>query len=539
MPKAWFDRPQYAPRIKDEQGDRWFLHTPIATPMGELPSAFDRRAPHPVDLAITPAQTHGAVLATYETWRLPCPTAVQKNLAALESGDTLVVVTGQQPGFLTGPLYTIYKTLSAIALAAHVENASGRRCVPVFWVAGEDHDIDEIREARCPGSKGKEETFRLPHPSERRPLSSLPVDANTERVLDDVSDFFGERRHGDAMNALVDLYRGRNLASGFAAVLAELFGHHGLLLVDPERLRPLAAPIFKRVIENPADVLQAIEDGHRRVRERGLRPFVAPRLPLFLIQNGRRHHVTWKEGSLAIDGDGPRLKQEALLDLLAESPECFSSGALLRPIIQETVFRGAATVGGPAEVGYFEQLPPLCDWFGMQKPRIALRLQATLVEARAARQWRKLGLAERDLAHSTSPEGLVPLDARAVDIVEDVKRLEDDTRRVSARLKSQSTLSEPARRRLERSADKAITSASGLHARVDKEFRQNQRELSDAATTLWNHIFPSGVLQERRWNVFYYLSKYGRQWLDDLLEERKSSPLSNDHTLVFFEESKH
>lgn len=535
LPERWFDRRQYRPRVGRGGDGRWFLLSGSVRFLRELPAPAPTRSPGSRH-NVSGEKTREALLRTYEGWDLPRTAKIRSSIDALADGGACAVVAGQQPGFLTGPLYTIYKALSAIALAEEVERKWKRRCVPVFWVAGDDHDIEEIREARFPGPGGEEIVARLPHPAGRRPLSTLAVDGETLTVLDQLAGQLAQRRFAGETASLADLYRGRNLASGFAAILSELLGEHGLLVLDPERCRPLAAVVVERLLEDPAAAMECVIEGFRSVEERGLKPQVAPRLPLFLLRDGLRHHVTYsdRDAELKIDGGGPTLERRALEQLLATDPAAFSTGGLLRPLIQQLVFPESITVGGPSEVGYFAQLPPLCRWLGIAEPRIALRAQSTLIDGKAARCWEKLALNVEDLAAAQKPEDLVRLDGD-FPVLDRARRLERETRELTERLPDDLRfLPDASLRRLARSSSKARSAAEGFAQRLDMELRRGREESFQTASTLWNHVFPGGDLQERRWNGFHYLSRYGRQWLEDLLNEFRRAPLSPHHRLILF-----
>lgn len=534
LPDAWFDRDQYVPRRATERGSRWFLRDGWPSLVDRLPSEACRQEV-PADLAVDPVARRDAVRRTYESWRLPTKPAALRSLDALGEGSTLCVVTGQQPGFLTGPLYTVYKALTAVALARHVEAARGVRCVPVFWVASEDHDVDEVRVARWPAPGGGEESFRLPHPPGRRPLGSLEVDDATMDEVARAADRLAGRRHGEEVARLLELYRGRTVASGFAAIIAELLGDEGLVVVSPENLRPLVAPLFRRVVERPADLMDAVAEGARAVEGLGLRPFVRPRFPLFLLVEGERHHLTLDAGGLRIDGREANPDPGELRRIATERPELLSTGALLRPVAQELALPAVATVGGPAEAGYFAQLPPIFRLFGLAPPRVWPRLQATILDGGAVRAWRKLDLALDGLATARAVEDLVPLPAGATGLVEEVAGAGRVVEGLLGRIASTEEVPESGRKRVEKAVRKVASEIERLQRRVETEVRRGREELSGAAEAIWRQVFPDGGLQERRWNVFHYLAKYGRQWLGELLEEMTRQPPGVEHRLLTFE----
>ena len=194
----------------------------------------------------------------------------KENLELLEAGAARRVITGQQPGFLGGPLYTAYKAATAAGAASHLESVTGIRHVPVFWVASEDHDLDEARTAALPGPGGSTAEFRFPGPSDRRPLSAIPVEGDGLEVLDAAIGGLEGHLSSDAARALADLYRGRTFAGGFTALIARLFEGSGLLPIEPDVLRPFARPIFRKAIVEAGALRERIEAGIGRAscRER-------------------------------------------------------------------------------------------------------------------------------------------------------------------------------------------------------------------------------------------------------------------------------
>jgi len=447
------------------------------------------------------------------------------------SPGTALVVTGQQPGFLASPLYAIYKALGAIAAARRIERDTGRPAVPVFWVAGDDHDLDEVRSGILPAPGGGEAVFSYPGPSDRRPLSAHVVEGEAAAVVEAAARELSRRRNGGDAARLARLYVGRNLASGFAAILNDLLGGEGLLLIDPVRLRALARPVIRKVIESPEAVMEAIEAGRGDVRERGMEPLVAARLPLFILREGRRMHLALSGGGfLRIDGGGEELSTKALLDLLEESPESFSHGALLRPIVQDHVLPSVLSIGGPAEVGYFAQIGALARLLGSPSPRIALRPGATLVDGKAARFAREAGL-ER-IASARQPEDLLDPEEepQAIRAVRDLA-----ARAEEAMVRAVKDHASPAKAvRLEARGREIAEDMRRLVDRIRREEASAGRGAAEARR-LWDHIFPGGELQERRWTVLHFVAKHGTEWLGQLLRAIEADPLGVAHRWVTFE----
>ncbi len=455
-----------------------------------------------------------ALESTYEDWNLARFPAAIRGIKKLGSGRSLCVVTGQQPGFLGGPLYVLYKALTAIALCREVERR-GTNCVPVFWVAGEDHDIDEVRTARFP-IDGKEQSFSLPHEVNRSPLSSRHIDSRSENVIGEFLSRLGNRKYSNFVGHLADQYRGRTIASGFAAMLAELLGEQGLVILDPEKLRPLARPILRRCIEHPSEVIDQIEYGAREIEASGLKPVVSSRFPLFLLQDGKRDHLAPSKNGLCIDGGGPELDQQELLDLLEKSPENFSTGALLRPIIQDSLLPSLTTIGGPAEVGYFSQLGPLCKWLDVEKPRILLRFQATILEGESSLAWSALEMDTQRFAIAQSAEDLVKPGDEPYELFE-LREIHSRLNSVGERLLEQTDFHF-------KNVIKGLGKAQGALGRLEDRIRKihaRNYDLADwrNATTLWQQALPGGALQERHWGYLHLIADHGTDWIENLLEK--------------------
>jgi bacillithiol biosynthesis cysteine-adding enzyme BshC len=547
-PPGFLSRAEFQPRTAPRRGgepSRWLPEDPFfAPPLDFPPGGWEGTAP-PRAAAAGSEILVRLFRSLGEEWEIPWGAEARRNLKLLESPSTRLVIAGQQPGFLTGPLYTAYKAVSAAAAARQLSRRTGVPHLPVFWVASEDHDLDEARSVHLPGPDGSSVEFSLPHAADRRPLSAYPIDRAAEEVLQAAAAHLKGRRESALAEELMSLYRGRNLASGFGAILARTFEKQGLLLVEPERLRPLAEPVFRRALEEPAELMAKIEEGIRLVEGQGISAQVPARFPLFLLVEGKRHHLS-PEGSSAgrdggrfrLEGVGKEYRAAELLELLRSEPARFSAGVLLRPVVQEAVLPAALTIGGPAELSYFAQLRPVFDWFGVGRPRIALRLSATLVEGKLARALRKLelggdspGAGER-WARASEPADLLPPLAGGPEVP--LRSLAVEARERMAKPLADPRIPAVQRRRLAASGEKLAAEMEGLAARAGRAARQSEEEELLLAAKVLRSFFPDRVLQERRWNIFYYLAKYGLDWVSELVETVEADPFRTAHRWVEF-----
>jgi len=529
---SWFARASYKPRLATADGTAWF---PLARRDWITTDLDSTRESSDALTGLGDALTGlgDALDSTYVDWQLPRGDRVDANLRALADGSATCVVTGQQPGFLGGPAFTLYKAVSAIATARCLTELRGRPCVPVFWVASEDHDIDEVRQGRFPDA-----SFELPHVFERRPLSTLAIDGIADDVLRAASDHFSSRRFGEIATKLIDGYRSRNVASGFANLLASVFGEYGLVVVDPEKLRPLGAPIVRSVIENPSEAIERIEHGVRDVEAEGLPAFVRPRLPLFLLRDGRRDHLSpAANGNLVVDGGGPEISRDEALAILDESPERFSTGALLRPLVQEFVLPSVLTIGGAAEVGYFAQLGPLAEWLGVPRPPIALRLGATVLDGKVAKHAKKLGLDAESIADAERAEDWFGTSDNESSIRQtlrdDVAKLRLDVSSLRSVLAAEHPELE---KNIARGTDRVENALAQFESKVGDLIDRANSDRVASAELVWSGVFPEGLLQERHFGFLHLIARHGTSWIDQLIDEITDAPLDVTHRFIWFGE---
>lgn len=317
--------------------------------------------------------------------RLPPSASRDAGLAALRRGAP-AVVTGQQVGLFLGPLFTLYKAATAVKAARAMD------AVPVFWLQTEDHDLAEIAEHWVMGGV-EPVAVRLPAPDTRVSISELTLPDEVGEALAKLGALVGDWPEATAhLERLARHYRaGARWADAFAGVLAELLPE--LVFVEPRDLAAEAAPVHRRAIEEAAEIAGELAPGPIHVRPGAPLSFVHPRGAA-----GPRYRL---DGELAEVGGEGRHTRASLLRLLAEDPRAFSSSALLRPIVQDTLLPTIAYVGGPAEVQYLPQVAPLYPRFGLTPPRILPRARFRLVDRRAERILEKLHLRPDD---ATRPE---------------------------------------------------------------------------------------------------------------------------------------
>ncbi|MBL8949432.1 MAG: bacillithiol biosynthesis BshC [Myxococcaceae bacterium] len=339
----------------------------------------------------------------------------------LEPG-AVAVVTGQQVGLFLGPLYSAYKAATAIAAARALQAETGVRCVPVFWLQTEDHDFEEIDHVHVLDAKG--ELVRL----HARVVAEPKTSVKHAVFGDDIGAAVKQLREPELW---AEHYRpGATWVGAFRGVLQALFPE--LVVVDPCDCSEAAAPVHARALRDAAEISRVLEarsaeleaagfDVQVRVKPGAALSFFPPEGP-----KGPRHRL---------DAGG-----EAGLDPL-KRPGCFSTSALLRPMLQDTLLPTAAIVGGPGELNYFAQLAPLYAHFGIPMPMLVPRARFRVVDHRARRLLEKLAEPGPETAAGPSPDELERQLVKAADdalagvpLPDAVKRTRGTIARAASRL---------------------------------------------------------------------------------------------------------
>ncbi|MBA3658970.1 MAG: bacillithiol biosynthesis BshC, partial [Gemmatimonadales bacterium] len=295
----------------------------------------------------------------------------------LRDPSVLAVTTGQQPGLFTGPLYTIYKALSAAALAAELERRWQRPVVPIFWVAGDDHDFAEASRATWIAGDGGLMTGALPPRPPDAPLTPMyrqPLGAAIEDVLRQLGESLPASEFREATLDWLRRYwvPDATVAAAFAGSLAELLAPAGIVCIESSHpaVKRATAPLLIRALEQagPLDAaLGALATGWRAA---GHEPAVAL---------GDGASLVMLEGPagrdrLIVDGDGfasrrgrERLELQELRGIAAREPERLSPNVLLRPVVESALLPTVAYVAGPGEMAYLELTSPVYDELGVAR----------------------------------------------------------------------------------------------------------------------------------------------------------------------------
>jgi bacillithiol synthase len=317
-----------------------------------------------------------------------------------------VVTTGQQAGFLTGPLYTIYKAISCIALARHLEERLGVIVLPVFWIASEDHDWAEVREVVVADRNGRLREFQLPSEDERAlPMSDRRLEGALDPLLDEIGQYIGGDKHnGDYVKRILDAYRApeQTVADAFREAIGAVFCEFDLFLADAADpiLKDASRPILEQALLHASRQEAALTERSAALEAAGYSTqvgIVERGTNVFLRTAAGRDRLYRRADGFATRERGGVYTEAELLEELQANPGRFSPNVLLRPVVESTFYPTLGYAGGPGEVAYFAQVNALFGEYGVAPPVVVPRFSATVVEASIGKTLDSLQLTEVDL----------------------------------------------------------------------------------------------------------------------------------------------
>jgi bacillithiol biosynthesis cysteine-adding enzyme BshC len=465
------------------------------------------------------ASAHGASLADAlerQSFAFGAGPAILANIAKLRTGAR-AVVTGQQVGLLGGPLLTLLKAATAIARAAQATVATGIEHVPIFWLATEDHDLEEIDQISLL-TKTSIETLRLGTNSSQQsaPVGNIPLDPSIDALLEQVSELLAYAPICDLLRECYGLTQPEmaeppTYGSAFARLMTRLFAAHGLIVMDAagRDFHTLGASALRHAIEHAEELEAALLTRATELEAAGYHAqvLVKPGASLLFlvtetngapIRNALRRlpDGTWKAGA---GNSAKSYSTSDLLTILDEAPERLSPNAILRPIFQDTILPTTAYIGGPAEVAYFAQSAVLYQSILGRITPILPRLSATLIEPAIAAVMAQHEVALPDAM--TTPDALAQrLGARAMPI-EAKRRLAATGNALDEALTAAQdylgTLDESLGRSAEVSASKMRYQMNRLRRLAATSELNREASLRKHAEALTLHLFPEGHPQER------------------------------------------
>lgn len=475
--------------------------------------------------------------------RLNPSSKVLDHIEMLKQPDSLVVIGGQQAGVLTGPLYTIHKCISIIQLAKQQEKNLGVPVIPVFWIAGEDHDFAEINHTYVMKENRPKKTTVPDKVWQKKSASDIDLNHDSLHVwVEQIVKSFGETEHTKQVYAILmqSLKHSKTFTDWFARLIMGLFKEYGLVLIDSgdKALRNLEKPYFTQMIENNEALNRSVLGQVERLRKAGYEESIEvdeKSANLFYTVNGERILLERdEEGCFRGKNHECLLSEEELLKEAEDHPERLSNNVVTRPIMQESLFPTLSFIAGPGEIAYWSTLKQAFHLFGCNLPLLVPRLNITLLDRRTEK-WLKDKSVSAEVALS---EGIQPYKERWLqeqqdwDIDVESESVKEGMDQAHKRLRRVAEDIDPALR------DIGNKNIEHIYHQIDYFRRQmlrivrgkHERELAKFdQIEAW--LLPNNGPQERVWSVFSFLNEYGLDLLEKLMEEQYE--FNGKHKLIY------
>ena len=492
-----------------------------------------------------------AILKKYNG-RLNCSSKTLENIESLKDKDSVVVIGGQQPGFLGGPAYIIYKILTILKLSSFLQEKLNIRVIPCFWNASDDSNFDNINNLYFLGHELKKIDLNLTDyrlnksdsNSKQIRFSDIYFPQITvKNIINEFASLLSDTEFKPKIfNLLQDcldvtLFNfnqkdGLSISSFFSAIISRIFSSYGLVIIDPgvPEFKKLSAKILKFDVTNHVKINKIIKENGGLLVRRGYHSQLNESLnidSLNFFQSASGSRVKIMEA-----------KENKLIDIIDNEILSLNLNVVLRPLFQDWLLPVVCTVCGPGEVSYFAQLKEIYNMAEIGMPVIYPRFSATIIENKISLVLEKIGIQGEDfeLGKETLKKKILLAD-KGKEIDELLINFQNDIMLKLENLKKTITIkninTDSSFDRVEKNIRKELEI---LYKKIYSDIKKRDSFISDAVDRIYLNLFPDSMLQERVVNIFNYINKYDFGFLDSIYNE--IIPMSFSHKFIKIEKAK-
>lgn len=465
--------------------------------------------------------------------KFPQSKSVQESIKKLRKEDSVVVIGGQQAGILTGPLYSIHKVISIILLANQKEKELGIPVVPVFWVAGEDHDYLEINHIYTPGKEKMKKTVYPEKVLEKKMASDIPLNKKVcIGWMEEVVESFGETEYSKPLLQLLkeSVNQSDTFVDLFSYLTMSLFQEYGLLLVDSgdKNIRLLEKEIFLKQVNQFQEIADSVKEQQDLVENSGYSLVIEMSdnpVNLFYYDEkiNERVLLQYEPSRNLFIGKNSNVQFTAsqLTEIASEFPNKLSNNVVTRPMTQDLLFPTLAFIGGPGEIAYWAELKKAFEHIGIKMPPIVPRLNLTFLERGVEADIEELNLDLLDVLINGTKEKcnqfLQSVSNEKVEcLVRDIKQyIQDNYRKLEEEISKDARGLLPL---LSKNESFLISQLEFFEGKVEGSIKLKHEVIVNKFNRIERNLKPEGSLQERIWNITYFLNKYGLNFLNGVME---------------------
>ena len=457
------------------------------------------------------------LIAQYSTSGISLHKSVEENISNLNHNNTFTITTGHQLAIFTGEWYFIFKIMTAIKMARDVkEKHPEYNFVPVFWMASEDHDFEEINHINLAGHK-----FEWKEKS-GGPAGRISTE-NIQNVINSLELFLGERKFA---KELIETYKlayntGKSLAQATRILVNHLFESEGLVIIDADDVelkKSWTTIIQKELTEHSS--FEACTNQTKLLEQHNYPSQIFPReINLFYIKDDYRERIVNEENNYSTNDGKYTFTTETILEELKNHPERFSPNVVLRPVYQESILPNLCYIGGPGEIAYWLQLKTVFENYGVQYPILAWRNSFMILEENDFKKWEKLGFGVNDFfkkINELEDEYVGRFQSEKIKLDEEEILLKNY---IEAMKKKAMKVDDNLQYSLKGTEQRILRMMERIEHKIWKAEKRKYKTALVQISELKSTYFPKGKLQERNDNFSLWYANCGKEGMQRLQKE--------------------
>lgn len=476
-------------------------------------------------------------------WDAPQETLDQ--IERLKDTKSVVVIGGQQAGLLTGPMYSLNKVISILTLAKEKEKQLNIPVIPVFWIAGEDHDYDEINHIY---SNNGTKLYKHTSPQQLYLKKSISyVNIDKEKTIEWINQAFQDLIETENTKSLYEcvqscLQNSTSYVDFFARLIFKFFPNQGIVLIDSAHpdVRKLEGVVFEQLIQRQPEISSAVYKSVQKLKQKGYSISLEAEIDdahLFYHDSNNERISLKREGNLWIGkNDELELTTDQLIQTAEEEPERLSNNVVTRPIMQETLFPTLAFIGGDGEISYWAALKDAFRAYdkNLNVPPVVPRMKFTYITNRIEKLLETRVLEpEYVLEHGVDDvklNWLMTQETPPIDMIFDGVKERVDKVHVPLQQLAETIspdLADEAKKNIRLIQNQLAYLENKTKLKLEERYSLELEQYAE----IGNQLKPNELLQERVYSPLPFMNEYGSKFIEVLLEKELS--FHENHYLVY------
>ncbi len=478
-----------------------------------------------------------------------CGRKTIENIEELKDQKSAVIIGGQQPGFLTGPLFIIFKILTILKLSSFFRKELKIPVIPCFWNASDDNSFSQVDNLNIINNKITNIKLDLSDFNPKTRYSDIYLDRNKfNEAIEKLEGFLHQTSFKSGIidfykNSLSDVLRNSSnakseisISSFFSSIIVNMFSGYGLVIIDPAdiEIKKLGYDLLEFDVNNHYEISSLVNSTGKKLKNRGYHSQLSSMkgtLDFFYCKGGIRNRIYSSNENL-FEIENERFARKEFRDLVRKNTAGISLNVVLRPLLQDRLLPVLGSICGPGESSYFAQMKPVYDLYNLKMPVIYPRFSATIIEKKIKKLFKKLKITDvmlesgkEEIIRQVVASSLkIDLPGLMLDLEDDIKERLEKLERVFLDFEMNISSSFD---RIKRNIGKEI---KVLNKKLCSELKRQDETISQSINKIYTNVFPNNNLQEREINITSYLNRYGFEFIGYLYSTVK--PLDFSHKFL-------